>query len=192
LVAPISGFIGMKHVNVGDVVAAGTPVFSVIDLDPVKIRVAIPEAEVGKIRAGASASVTVSSLAGQSYKGTLDALGIFADPASRTYTAKIAVANHDHQLRDGMVSQARIYGSEQVHVLTVPGDAIVRDPRGIANVYVYYPAQHMAFARRVELGDFLSSEVVITSGLIPSDQVVIVGQQNLREGSLVILAGGAQ
>jgi multidrug efflux pump subunit AcrA (membrane-fusion protein) len=50
----------------------------------------------------------------------------------------------------------------------------------------------MAFARRVELGDFLSSEVVITSGLIPSDQVVIVGQQNLREGSLVILAGGAQ
>jgi RND family efflux transporter MFP subunit len=192
LVAPLSGFIGMKHVNVGDVVAAGTPVFSVIDLDPVKIRVAIPEAEVGKIRAGASASVTVSSLAGQSYKGTLDALGIFADPASRTYTAKIAVANHDHQLRDGMVSQARIYGSEQVHVLTVPGDAIVRDPRGIANVYVYYPAQHMAFARRVELGDFLSSEVVITSGLIPSDQVVIVGQQNLREGSLVILAGGAQ
>jgi RND family efflux transporter MFP subunit len=192
LAAPISGFVGMKHVNVGDVVAAGIPVFSVIDLDPVKIRVAIPEAEVGKIHVGAAASVTVPSLVGQSYKGTLDALGISADPVSRTYTAKIAVANHDHQLRDGMVSQARIYGTEQIHVLTVPGDAIVRDARGIANVYVYYPARRMAFARRVELGEFLGSEIVITSGLISSDQVIVVGQQNLREGSPVVLAGGAQ
>jgi RND family efflux transporter MFP subunit len=182
----------MKRVNVGDVVAAGIPVFSVIDLDPVKIRVAIPEAEVGKIRTGAAALVTVSSLVGQSYKGTLDALGISADPVSRTYTAKIAVANHDHQLRDGMVSQARIYGTEQIHVLTVPGDAIVRDARGIANVYVYYPARRMAFARRVELGEFLGSEIVVTGGLIPSDQVIVVGQQNLREGSPVVLAGGAQ
>jgi RND family efflux transporter MFP subunit len=192
LLAPISGFVGMKHVNVGDVVAAGVPVFSVIDLDPVKIRVAIPEAEVGKIRTGDTASVTVPSLAGQSYKGTLDTLGISADPVSRTYTAKIAVANHDLQLRDGMVSQARIYGTEQVHVLTVPGDSIVRDARGIANIYVYYPARRMAFARRVGLGDFLGSEVVITSGLILGDPVVIVGQQNLREGSSVILVGGAQ
>jgi len=192
LVAPISGFIGMKHVNVGDVVAVGTPVFSVIDLDPVKIRVAIPEDEVGKIRAGATALVTVPSLAGQTYRGTLDVLGISADPSSRTYTAKIAVANHDHRLRDGMVSQTRIYGTEQIHILTVPGDAIVRDARGIANVYVYYPDRRMVFARRVELGDFFGGEVVITSGLIPSDQVVIAGQQNLRDGSLVLLAGGAQ
>ncbi|WP_420236135.1 efflux RND transporter periplasmic adaptor subunit [Telmatobacter bradus] len=192
LLAPISGFIGMKHVNVGDVVAAGTPAFSVIDLESVKIRVAIPEAEVGKIRAGAAALVTVPSLAGQSYKGTLEALGISADPTSRTYTAKIAVANHDHQLRDGMVSQARIYGSQQIHVFTVPAEAIVRDARGIANVYVYYSDRRMAFARRVELGDFLGNELVITSGLAPSDQVIIVGQQNLREGSPVLLVGGVR
>jgi multidrug efflux pump subunit AcrA (membrane-fusion protein) len=192
LLAPISGFIGIKHINVGDVVAAGNPVFSVIDLDPVKIRVAIPEAEVGKIRPGAEATVTVPSLAGQTYKGTLEALGVAADPASRTYTAKIAVSNRDHLLRDGMVSQARIYGTEQVHVLTVPGNAIVRDARGIANVYVYYPERRMVFARRVETGDFFGSEVVIQSGLAPSDQVVIVGQRNLREGSSALLPGGAQ
>jgi len=192
LLAPISGFIGMKHINVGDVVSAANPVFSVLDLDPVKIRVAIPEAEVGKIHVGTAAAVTIPSLAGQTYKGTLEALGVSADPISRTYTAKIAVANPEHQLRDGMVSQARIYGQEQVHVLTVPGNAIVRDARGVANVYVYYPARHMVFARRIETGDFWGSEVVIKSGLVPSDQVVIVGQQNLREGSAVLLAGGAQ
>jgi membrane fusion protein (multidrug efflux system) len=192
LVAPISGFVGMKHVNVGDFAAAGTPVFSVLDLDPVKIRVAVPESEIGKIHVGATAAITIPSLAGQSYKGTLDALGVSADPTSRTYTAKITVANREHQLRDGMVSQTRIYGTAQVHVLTVPGNAIVRDAHGVENVYVYYPSRRMVFARRVETGDFWGSEVVIKSGLVASDQVVIAGQQNLHEGSPVLLAGGAR
>jgi hypothetical protein len=50
----------------------------------------------------------------------------------------------------------------------------------------------MAFARRVETDEFMGSEIVIKSGLNANDQVVIAGQQNLREGSHVLLAGGAQ
>jgi RND family efflux transporter MFP subunit len=192
LVAPISGFVGMKRANVGDFVAAGTPVFSVLDLDPVKVRVAIPESEIGKIRVGAAATVTFPSLDGQTFKGTLDALGVSADPASRTYSAKIAVSNRTHLLREGMVSQARLYGTQQIHLITVPGSAIVRDAHGVENVYVYYPAKQKVFARRIEAGDFWGSEVVINRGLAPNDQVVIVGQQNLREGSSVLMAGGAQ
>ena len=192
LVAPISGFVGMKHVNVGDYVAAGTPVFSVLDLDPVRIHVAIPESEIGKIRVGAAATITIPSLAGKSYKGTLDALGVSADPTSRTYSAKITVANREHQLRDGMVSQTCIYGTEQIRVLTVPGGAIVRDAHGVENVYVYYPTRRMVFARRVETGDFWGSEVVIKSGLVANDQIVIAGQQNLREGSSVLVVGGVK
>lgn len=190
LTAPIAGFIGMRHVNVGDFVGAGTPVFSVLDLDLIKVRVAIPEAEVGRIHAGASATVTIPTLAGRSFRGTVDALGVAADPQSRTYTAKIAVANRDHQLRDGMVAQARIVGTEQVDVLTVPGAAILRDDHGVANVYVYDPAQGRVFARRVEMGDFWGSEVAVTSGLQAGDAVVVAGQQNVREGSPAQLTGG--
>jgi multidrug efflux pump subunit AcrA (membrane-fusion protein) len=192
LVAPISGFIGMKHANVGDFVSAGTPVFSVLDLDIAKVRVAIPEAEIGKIHVGSSATVTIPSLAGHRFQGTVDALGMTADPLSRTYTAKIAVVNQAKQLRDGMISQARIFGSEQVHALTVPGSAIVRDAHGVANVYVFNPSRHMAFARRVETDEFMGDEIAIKSGLNANDQVVIAGQQNLRDGSPVLLVGGAQ
>jgi RND family efflux transporter MFP subunit len=192
LVAPISGFIGMKHVNVGDYVSAGTPVFSVLDLDIAKVRVAIPEAEIGKIHVGSSATVTIPSLTGHRFQGTVDALGMTADPLSRTYTAKIAVVNQAKQLRDGMISQARIFGSEQVHALTVPGSAIVRDAHGVANVYVFNPSRHMAFARRVETDEFMGDEIAIKSGLNANDQVVIAGQQNLRDGSPVLLVGGAQ
>ena len=190
--APIAGFVGMKRVNVGDTVAAGNPVFSVLDLNPVQVRAAIPEAEVGRLALGARAVVTIPSLSGQSFEGKLEALGVAADLASRTYTAKIAVANPERVLRAGMVSQARIFGTQAINALTVPGAAIVRDARGVAQVFVYYPAQQKVFARRVELGSLMGDEVEITSGLDASDQVVVAGQQNVREGSLVRLAGGVQ
>jgi multidrug efflux pump subunit AcrA (membrane-fusion protein) len=190
--APISGFVGMKRINVGDTVAAGNPVFSVLDLNPVLVRAAIPEAEIGKLAEGARTTVTIPSLGGQSFEGKVEALGVAADPASRTYTAKIAVPNPNRILKAGMVSQARIFGAKIVNALTVPGAAIVRDARGVPQVFVYYPQQQRVFARRVELGSLIGDEVEITSGLEATDQVVVAGQQNVREGSIARLAGGAQ
>jgi membrane fusion protein (multidrug efflux system) len=115
-----------------------------------------------------------------------------ADPLSRTYTGKITVANPEHLLRDGMVSEARIYGTAQVHALTIPGNAVVRDPHGVAIVYVYDASRHIVIARRVETDSFLENEVVVKSGLKGQDQVVIAGQQNLFEGAPVSLSGGAR
>jgi len=190
--APISGFVGMKKVDVGNMVSAGNPVFSVVDLNPVKVRVAIPESEIGRIATGAKAFVTIPSLDGKSFEGRLEALGVAADSASRTYTAKIAVENRDHMLKAGMVAQAKVFGTGHVNVLTVPGAAVIRDARGVPQVYVYYPAQNRVFARRVEPADLLGDEVVIKSGLQPTDQVVVAGQQNVREGSIARRVGGAQ
>lgn len=192
LVAPIAGFIGMKHVNAGDFVAAGTPVFSVLDLDVAKVRVAIPEGDIGKIHLGSNASVTIPSLAGRSFEGRIDALGMTADSLSRTYAGKIAVANAEHLLRDGMVSQVRIYGTNKVQRLTIPGNAVVRDAHGVAIVYVYDAVRHLVFARRIETDAFLNDEVVVKSGLSAQDQVVIAGQQNLFEGAPATATGGAR
>ena len=75
--APIAGFVGVRHIDVGDTVAAGTPVIGVLDLDPVKVRVAIPEAEIGKVQEGARAAVTIPSL-GRSFEGKVEAVGVAA------------------------------------------------------------------------------------------------------------------
>jgi membrane fusion protein (multidrug efflux system) len=192
LVAPIAGFIGMKHVNAGDFVAAGTPVFSVLDLDVAKVRVAIPEGEIGKIHVGSNAIVMIPSLAGRSFQGRIDTLGMTADPLSRTYAGKIAVANAGHLLRDGMVSQARIYGTNEAQMLTIPGNAVVRDAHGVAVVYVYDASRRLAFARRIETDAFQNNEVIVKSGLTAQDQVVIAGQQNLFEGAPATVVGDAR
>jgi multidrug efflux pump subunit AcrA (membrane-fusion protein) len=190
--APIAGFVGMRRIDVGDTVGAGTPVISVLDLNPVKVRVAIPEAEIGKVHEGARATVTIPSLDNRPFEGKVETVGVAADPASRTYAVKIAVDNPEHVLRAGMVAEARIFSSTIVTAMTVPGDAIVRDPKGVAHVYVYSPTQQRVYARRVEVGMLLNNEVAISSGVNGDEQIVVAGQQNVREGSPVRVTGGGQ
>jgi len=192
LVAPIAGFIGMRRIDVGDTVGAGTPVISVLDLNPVKVRVAIPEAEIGKVKEGSRATVTIPSLDGRQFEGKVETVGVAADPASRSYAVKISVANPDRVLRAGMVSEARIFSAETVNAITVPGSAIVRDSQGVTHVYVYDPVRQRVYARRIEAGALIGNEVEIRSGLNGDEQVVVAGQQNVREGSPVRMAGGGQ
>jgi RND family efflux transporter MFP subunit len=190
--APISGFVGMRHVNVGDTVAAGYPVFSVLDLDPVKVRVGIPEAEIGKVHEGSRALVTIPSLDKRQFEGKVEAVGYFADSASRTFTTKIAVPNPTHVLRAGMISESRLYDAAMVDVLAVPALAVARDLRGLPFVYVYDATRRRVFARRVEVGELIADEVEIKSGLRPDEEIVVAGQQNVHEGSLVRTSGGGQ
>jgi RND family efflux transporter MFP subunit len=190
--APISGFIGMRRIDVGDTVGAGIPVIAVLDLNPVKVRVGIPEAEIGKVREGARSTVTIPSLDGRQFEGKVETVGVAADPASRTYSVKIAVPNPQRLLRAGMVSEARVFSSSWTNALTVPGNAIVRDAQGVTHVYVYSPAQQRVYARRVDVGALIGNEVEIRGGLAADEQVVVAGQQNVREGSPAKLAGGIQ
>jgi len=190
--APINGFIGMRRVNVGDTVAPGVPVFSVLDLDPVKVRVGIPEAEIGKVRGGARATVMIPSLDHRSFEGKVEVVGISAEPVSRTFTAKISVPNRTHVLRAGMVSESRLLGSTMENALTVPALAVVRDARGVQQVYVYDGTRHRVFARRVDVGNLIDGEVQIRSGLDPTEQIVVAGQQSVHEGSPVQVVGDSQ
>jgi multidrug efflux pump subunit AcrA (membrane-fusion protein) len=91
-----------------------------------------------------------------------------------------------------MVSQAKVFGSSMVNATTVPGNAILHDPQGVAQVYVYSPSQRRVYARRVEVGELIGSEVEIRSGLTGDEQVVVAGQQNVREGSPAKVMGGGQ
>jgi RND family efflux transporter MFP subunit len=182
----------MRHVNVGDTVAAGYPVFSVLDLDPVKVRVGIPEAEIGKVHEGKRAVVSIPSLDNRQFEGKVEAVGYFADSVSRSFTTKIAVPNPTHVLRAGMISEARVYDTVMIDVLAVPVIAVNRDLRGLPFVYVYDATRQRVFARRVEVGQLIADEVEIKSGLRADDQIVVAGQQNVHEGSPVRISGGGQ
>jgi multidrug efflux pump subunit AcrA (membrane-fusion protein) len=192
LLAPISGNIGMRRVDPGQTVAAGMPVFSIVELNPAKVRVGVPEAEIGKVRQGAPAEITIPSLDGRRFAGKVAIIGVAAEPTSRTYTVKILVPNPGPVLLAGMVAEARIFGRAKVKSLTIPGEAVVPDPQGAPNVFVYSADRKRVYGRRIEVGSPVGKEVEIRSGLTGSEQIVVAGQQKVREGSLVEIAGGAR
>ena len=192
LLAPISGNISMRRVDPGQTVAAGTAVFSIVDLNPAKVRVGVPEAEIAKVKLGAKATITLPSLAGRQFEGRIGIIGVAAEAASRTYTVKIIVPNPGPVLLAGMVAEAQIIGRSTVHALTIPGEAIVHDPQGAPTVFVYSPDRKRVYAHKIDVGPPIGTEVEIRSGLDGGEQVVVGGQQKLREGMLVEIAGGAQ
>ena len=185
LCAPIDGYIAKRSIEPGDSAAPGRPVFEIVRMDPLEVNVGVPETDVHLVKIGQKADVTVPALPGRSLQGTVRVINVSADPNTRTYMARIAVANPEHLLRVGMVAEARISGDRTVSMATLPGDAVVRDPQGATQVYVYYPDQKRVYTKRVEIGATANKDVEIKSGLDGGELIVLAGQAKLRNGLVV-------
>jgi membrane fusion protein (multidrug efflux system) len=182
LVAPISGFIARRTVEPGVMVIPGQPVFEIAPMDPIEVNVGVPETDIHRVKVGQSATVTIPALPGQSFKGTVRVTNVSADPATRTYMARISVPNPQRELKVGMVAEVSITGSKRVDMITLPAESIVRDPQGAPLVYQYFPDQHRVFSKRVEVGSLYGREIQILSGLQGQESIVVAGQHALRNG----------
>jgi multidrug efflux pump subunit AcrA (membrane-fusion protein) len=185
LCAPMDGYIANRSVEPGDTASPGRPVFEIVQMDPVEVSVGVPETDVHMVRIGQKADVTVPALPGKSVLGTVRVINVSADSNTRTYMTRITMANPEHLLRVGMVAEARIRGDRTVSMATLPGDAVVRDPQGATQVYVYYPDQKRVYTKRVEIGATADKDVEIKSGLSGNELIVLAGQTKLRNGLAV-------
>jgi multidrug efflux pump subunit AcrA (membrane-fusion protein) len=185
LSAPISGIVARRSIDPGEIAGAGVPVFSIVSLNPARVRVGVPEADIGQIHAGRKAAISIPALGGIEFSGTVELVGVAADPASRTFTAKLLVPNPKLILKAGMIAETGIETGGIVQAIVIPGEAVVHDPQGSTLVYVYYPDRRRVYARRVETGAVRDRGIEITSGLSETDLIVTAGQNRVREGSLV-------
>lgn len=185
LCAPTSGYVAKRLLEPGDTASPGRPVFEIVQMDPVEVSVGVPETDVHRVRVGQKAEITVPALPGKSLQGTVRLLNVSADPATRTYMVRIAVPNPGRALRVGMVAEATIWGDRTTSRATLPGEAVVRDPQGATQVFVYYPDQRRVYAKRVEVGSVVQRCVEIKSGLSGDEQIVLAGQTRLRDGLVV-------
>lgn len=190
LLSPLDGYVAARLVEVGDMAAPGRPAFQIVRLDPVEISVGVPEKDIALVRVGQKASVRIPALPGETFAGTVRVMNVAAEPASRTFMVRIAVANPRHVLRLGMIAEVEIAGDRTVKVMSVPGEAVVRDAHGAMNVYVYFADKGRVYARRVETGTVYGTEVEVKSGLEGTEAVVVAGQHKLREGDRVTVEAG--
>ncbi len=128
--APVDGYVAARLVEVGDMAAAGHPVFQLVQLDPVEVSVGVPETDIHLVRTGQKATVRIPALPDDSFSGTVRVINVAADPSTRTYMVRISVANRRRLLRIGMIAEVQIQSDRTSHVMSLPGSAILRDPQG--------------------------------------------------------------
>jgi RND family efflux transporter MFP subunit len=191
--APISGIVARRAIEVGATVAPGQAVYTIVALDPVRVRVGVPEADVGHITEGAAATVHIPAL-DTSFAGRVSLIGVAADPTTRTYTVEISVSNPARKLRAGMVAEATITTRETAAALMVPASAVLHDGgvNGATIVYALDRDAARVHARRVTTGTARGDSLEITSGVAGGDQIVVAGQQRLRDGARVQQTGGVK
>ena len=195
LLAPLSGVVARRAIQPGETAAPGQPVFTIVDMDPVRVRIGVPEAEVAAVRVGQRADVRLPALPGEHFAGRVTLVGIAADPTTRSYAVEVSVPNPAHRLKVGMVAEASVYGEQLTSAITVPATAVVRDADGATLVYVLDPStgsgqaagDATVRARRVEAGAAREDAIEITSGLSAGEPVVVAGQQRVRDGSRVLV-----
>ena len=182
LAAPFSGFIARRMLEPGVMVGPGQPVFEIAQMDPIEVNVGIPETDIRLVQVGQPADVTIPAWPGRSFLGHVRVVNVSADPATRTYMARVSVPNPERELKVGMVAEVSITGSRRLDMLMVPAEAIVRDPQGATLVFQYFPDQQRVYSKRVEIGALYGHDLQIRSGLQGQEAIVVAGQNGLRNG----------
>ena len=186
LTAPVSGIIGKKLVGAGETALPSQAVVNILDISTVKVKVAVPEAEIGGINANTPTSIKVEAVDG-SYQGGRIEKGVEADALTHTYDIRINVVNNGRKLLPGMVASVRFVseGSQAIGSKMIPVTSVQKNADGSLFVWKV-DQQKTAHRTPVTIGQTEGNYVLVIDGLNMGDRVVTEGYQKLSEGTKVI------
>ena len=187
--APFAGRLGIRQVDLGQYLTAGTAVVTLQALDPIYVDFNIQQQALSRMRVGQTVSVHVDAWPGRSFAARLASINSRVESVSRMVTVRAELANHDHALVPGMFAIVEIAVGQPVARLTLPQTAISFNPYGDF-VYVLKHgagAGLVAESRIVTTGAARGDQVAILSGLAPGEQVVTAGALKLRSGAPVVV-----
>jgi RND family efflux transporter MFP subunit len=190
IVAPFSGIITKRNVDVGDLIDAGSgrPLFLLSQTDPLRIYINVPQRYAQLVKVGAHVSVSQSELSGQRFKGTIARTAGSIDLATRTMQAEISLRNPDGILLPGAYVQVSL-DLPAASTLAVPSNTLLFRREGTM-VAVVGPDGRIEM-RRVTLGRNYGQTVEVEDGLQPTDHIVLNPADSLDAGDVVHIARGA-
>jgi len=183
--APFDGRAVRRGLAAGVIVVPAAPVFTVLAPAPVWANVGVAEADARRVQPGQNAQVFLPATGNQVNIGKVEAVLPQADPLSRSFTVKIRLENTNHVLHPGNVVTAHIATGSTHSAITLPPQAVQKHPDGSLYVWIVDPTRHTAMRQIVEAGPLQTSEVEISSGLNPGDQVVLNVPLTLFEGTQI-------
>ena len=181
LLSPINGVITARNYDAGDMYAMSAPIFTVEQIAPVKLLVAVSESDYSKIRKGGKVAITADAFPGKTFGGKIERIYPTVDPATRTFNVEVVVPNSNKELRPGMFVRVSINFGINNNVV-IPDVAVVKQ-QGSGERFVYVlNADGTVSYEKIVLGRRMGAEYEVLSGLKDSSIVVTGGQIRLKDG----------
>jgi len=178
--APMDGFVLRRGIEVGTLVAAGSPAVTLADTRSVKVVFGVPDVLVGTMQMGAVQGIAVDAVPGETFRGRITRVAPSADPNSRVFEVEVTLPNPDGRLKTGMIAALQIAAPAEAAAATlVPLNAVVRPP-GDASGYGVFVVEDVggrtiARLQRVQLGDVVGNQIRVTAGLGGGERVIVRG-----------------
>jgi len=189
--APFSGILGIRKVNLGQYLPAGSPVVSNQSLNPIYVNVGVPQQAAAQVHVGRNLRVTTEDVAGKVFAGSVTAIDSEVDPTTRNIQVQATLSNPEGKLRPGMFVQVEMPLGASRSVIALPASAINYAPYG-DSVFVItdlkdptgktYRGVRQHF---VKVEGARGDQVAVISGLNPGEEVVTSGVFKLRNGAAV-------
>jgi RND family efflux transporter MFP subunit len=195
--SPISGVITRRNTDVGALITAGSTtgsreLFDVVQVDPLRVFVSVPQMNAPSIRAGLPAYIELREYPGQKFSGKVVRTADSIDPATRTLLTEIDVPNPNGRLLPGSYAEVSFAVPTQITRMSIPVNAILFRPEGPRVAVV--GGDHKVHLKPITIGRDFGTKVEILGGLQADDQVVLNPADSLQDGQEVNVksGGGAQ
>ena len=186
LLVPFDGVVTARNTDIGDLInvgAGGRPLFTVSDIHEMRIYVNVPQALASELRPSMAADLKLAQYPGATFQATLltTSNAILAD--SRTVLVQLTADNHDGKLWPGSYAQVHFKLPTDPNVLTLPSSTLLfrRDGMEVATV----DAQQKVVLKPIRIARDLGTEVEVTSGVAPGDQIIDAPSDSLEAGAAV-------
>lgn len=180
--APISGVVAERFIKLGNMIDANAKAFQVTSLEPLVSYLHVPEREYRRIDTGQTASISVDALQGSVFVGRVARVSPVVDPATGTFKITIEVSDSSRRLKPGMFGRINIVYDTHRNALQIPRNAIIEES---GQSVVYIVAGNVVEKRVISTGYSQGGRIEVISGLLDNEEIVIVGQANLKSGSNV-------
>jgi RND family efflux transporter MFP subunit len=192
--APISGVIGNRYYEQGDMATGPFPLVTIVQMKKVKVEVNAPEQDFGQLNVGQCANLSVLSYPDETFMGEIRKISPVLDPITRMGKIEILVDNKDKRLKPGMFAEVQICVNTMENVLAVPKHAIIENTelqrvngmdKAIVNSHVFVEDNGIAYLRDLNISYTNGVVAVVSSGIEEGENLIIVGQQSVKDSSKV-------
>jgi membrane fusion protein (multidrug efflux system) len=190
--APFAGKLGLRQVDVGQFLPAGTTIVTLQALDPIFVDFYVPQQALPGVKQGEIAQVSVDGYPGRVFQAKISAVSPKLDAATRMAQIRATIENKDHALLPGMFANVSLSSGPAHRYVTLPSAAIVYNPYGSTVFVLNHASPPAVRAVTIKTGATRGDQVAITDGLQDGDIVVSAGQIKLHPGATVAVNNSVQ